>query len=83
MKALGLKTHIWNNAAKTVLLLLGFPFLMLVVCYAFALVWVGFMEDPELLQGLNRALELLPAAIPIALMVSGLWLAVAFLHTSG
>ena len=78
MQALGLKTHIWNNAAKTVLLLLGFPFLMLVVCYAFALVWVGFMEDPELLQGLNRALELLPAAIPIALMVSGLWLAFAF-----
>ena len=74
MQAIGLKTHIWNNAAKTVLLLLGFPFLMSIVCYAFALLWVGFMEDPEVLQGLGRALDLLPAVLPVALAVSGVWL---------
>lgn len=78
MQAVGLKTHIWNNAAKTVILLLGFPFLVLMVCYAGTLVWVGFMEDPEVLTGLGRALELLPVALPVALTISGLWLLFAF-----
>lgn len=78
MQAIGLKTHIWNNAAKSLLLLLGFPFLMLIVCYAFALLYVGFFENPDVLTGLNRGLELLPAVLPIALIVSGLWLSFAF-----
>jgi heat shock protein HtpX len=78
MQAIGLKTHIWNNALKTVLLLLGFPFLMLIVCYAFTLLWVAFLEDPEVLTGLNRALEILPVAVPIALAVSGGWLLFSF-----
>jgi heat shock protein HtpX len=78
MQAIGLKTHIWNNAAKSLLLLLGFPFLILIVCYAFALLYVGFFEDPDVLTGLNRGLELLPAVLPIALIVSGLWVFFAF-----
>jgi heat shock protein HtpX len=76
--AIGLKTHIWNNAAKSLLLLLGFPFLMLIVCYAFALLYVGFFENPDVLYGLQRGLELLPAVVPIALTFSGLWLLFAF-----
>ncbi len=78
MQAIGLKTHIWNNAVKSLALLLGFPFLMLIVCYAFALIWVGFMENPDVVYGLRRGVELLPAIIPIALVVSGLWLLFAF-----
>ena len=78
MQAIGLKTHIWNNAVKSLALLLGFPFLMLIVCYAFALLWVGFMENPDVVYGLRRGVELLPAVIPIALAVSGLWLLFAF-----
>jgi heat shock protein HtpX len=78
MQAIGLKTHIWNNAAKSLLLLLGFPFLILIVCYAFALLYVGFFENPDVLYGLQRGLELLPAVLPIALIFSGLWLLVAF-----
>lgn len=78
MQAIGLKTHIWNNALKTVLLLLGFPFLMLIVCYAFTLLWVAFLEDPEVLTGLGRALEILPMAVPVALAVSGSWLVFSF-----
>lgn len=78
MQAIGLKTHIWNNALKTVLLLLGFPFLMLIVCYAFALLWVGFFENPDVLYGLERSFQLLPAVAPLALAVSGLWLVIAF-----
>ncbi|BCJ91184.1 protease HtpX [Terrihabitans soli] len=78
MQAIGLKTHIWNNAVKSLLLLLGFPFLMLIVCYAFALLWVGFFENPDVIYGLQRGFELLPAVLPIALIVSGLWLFFAF-----
>lgn len=78
MQAIGLKTHIWNNALKTVLLLLGFPFLMLIVCYAFTLLWVAFLEDPEVLSGLARALDVLPMAVPLALAVSGGWLLFSF-----
>lgn len=78
MQATGLKTHIWNNGAKSLLLLLGFPFLMLIVCYAFALLYVGFFEGPDVLTGLNRGIELLPTVLPIALIVSGLWLFFAF-----
>jgi heat shock protein HtpX len=78
MQAIGLKTHIWNNAAKSLLLLLGFPFLMLIVCYAFALLYVGFFENPDVLYGLRRGFELLPAVLPIALAISGLWLLFAF-----
>ncbi|MFC5068190.1 M48 family metallopeptidase [Flaviflagellibacter deserti] len=78
METVGLKTHIWNNALKTVLLLLGFPFLMLAVCYAFTLLWVAFLEDPTVLEGLERGLVLLPVAIAIALVVSGGWLLFSF-----
>lgn len=78
MQAIGLKTHIWNNAAKSLLLLLGFPFLVLIVCYAFALLYVGFFEDPDVLYGLRRGFELLPAVVPIALAISALWLLFAF-----
>jgi heat shock protein HtpX len=78
MQAIGLKTHIWNNAAKSLLLLLGFPFLMLIVCYGFTLLYVGFFEDPDILFGLQRGFELLPAAVPLALLVSGVWLLIAF-----
>jgi heat shock protein HtpX len=78
MQAIGLKTHIWNNAAKSLLLLLGFPFLMLIVCYGFALLFIGFFEDPDVLYGLRRGFDLLPAILPFALLVSGLWLLFAF-----
>jgi heat shock protein HtpX len=78
MQAIGLKTHIWNNALKSLLLLLGFPFLMLIVCYACALLYVGFFENPDVLFGLERGIELLPAVLPIALIFSGLWLFFAF-----
>lgn len=78
MQAIGLKTHIWNNAVKSLVLLLGFPFLMLIVCYAFALLWVGFFENPDVVYGLQRGFELLPVVVPIALIVSGLWLLFAF-----
>lgn len=78
MQAIGLKTHIWNNAVKSLLLLLGFPFLMLIICYGFALLYVGFFENPDVLYGLQRGFELLPAVVPIALTFSGLWLLFAF-----
>ena len=43
--AVGLQTYIWNNRLKSVLLLAGFPFLLLLICFALALV-IAALGDP-------------------------------------
>lgn len=78
MRAIGLKTHIWNNAAKSVILLLGFPFLILLISFGFNLIYVAFFEEPTIAGGLQTALEMLPSTAPIAFAVSGLWFVIAF-----
>ncbi|QGZ95311.1 M48 family metallopeptidase [Terricaulis silvestris] len=40
-EAYGLQTHIWNNNGKTVLLMLGFPVLLLLLIYALFLGFAG------------------------------------------
>lgn len=75
--AYGLKTHIWNNRLKSFLLLAGFPFLMLLICFAFALL-ISAMENPDVGEGIVMAWELLPSLIPVALIASGVWFAIAW-----
>lgn len=75
--AYGLKTHIWNNRLKSFLLLAGFPFLMLLICFAFALL-ISAMENPDVGEGILMAWELLPSLIPVALIASGVWFAIAW-----
>ncbi|MAL08822.1 MAG: protease [Maricaulis sp.] len=43
--ATGLRTHIWNNNLKSVLLLAGFPFLLMLLALAASLVFVAFTGD--------------------------------------
>ena len=40
--AYGLQTHIWSNNWKTVLLMAGFPVLLLLLIYALFLLFAGF-----------------------------------------
>ncbi|MEP4471577.1 MAG: M48 family metallopeptidase [Bauldia litoralis] len=82
MGTYGLKSHIWNNRLKTVILLAGFPFLMLMICFAFALVISAF-DNPDIGQGFENAFELLPVLVPIALAVSLLWWVIAFFAHQG
>ena len=77
MHAVGLKTHIWNNAAASVLLLTGFPLLVLAVCYAFAILFAA-LDAPSVGAGLAQATKLLPRLLPWALGITAVWFAVAW-----
>jgi len=71
IKAYGLKTHIWNNNLRSIFLLVFFPILLLLLAYAFILLWTGFTSDMTADQGLVYALSIMPTAAPIALGAAG------------
>ena len=77
MQAVGLRTHGWNTALRSVLLLAGFPFLLVAMGYAVALFLVAW-GAPSIGAGLVDAARLLPAIIPLALVVAGIWFAIAW-----
>lgn len=77
MQSFGLKTHIWNNSLKSALLLTGFPLLMLILIWGFALVIIG-LADPDFVQGLRDSLTLVPALVPWAIAISALWFIIAW-----
>lgn len=79
MQAYGLKTHIWNNNLRSVLLLIMFPILLLGLAYAAMLIYYGLTSEMSTGQGLAYAADMMPRAAPVALGVSGAWFAVAFL----
>jgi heat shock protein HtpX len=73
----GLRTHIWNNALKSVMLLAGFPLLLLLILYAFAIV-MRATEGVSVGEGLELALYDVPSFIPWALGAAGIWFVIAF-----
>jgi heat shock protein HtpX len=80
--AYGLQTHIWNNNGKSVLLMLGFPVLLLLLTYALFLAFAGFAgmsvgPDP-VLGYFIWAGEALAQAWPFALIGAGVWFAIAY-----
>ena len=77
MGSYGLNTYIWNNRLKSLLLLAGFPFLLLLICFALALVISAF-DNPDIATGFSNAVGLLPRLIPIALAGAALWFVIAF-----
>lgn len=79
LKAYGLKSHIWNNNLRCILLLVLFPVLLLALAYALVLMWVGFTGNMNTAEGFAYAAESLPMTAPIALGVAGGWFAIAFL----
>jgi heat shock protein HtpX len=75
--AYGLKTYIWNNRLKSLLLLAGFPFLLLLICFGFALV-IAALEDPTVGEGIVNAFNLLPALVPVAVIAALIWFVIAW-----
>ncbi|WP_051279008.1 M48 family metallopeptidase [Hellea balneolensis] len=79
MKAYGLKTHIWNNNLRSVVLLILFPVLLLFMAFGLILLWTAISSDMNTEQGLVYALNTMPSAAPIALGAAGGWFAIAFM----
>ncbi len=79
MQAYGLKTHIWNNNLRSILLLVFFPVLLLGLSYALILVYFGMTSNMSPVEGLSYAADYMPRAAPIALGAAGAWFGVAFL----
>lgn len=77
-QAVGLRTHAWNTAIRSILLLAGFPVLLVAMGYAIALFLVAG-SAPTVQKGLYQAAHLLPVIIPAALAIACAWFAIAFL----
>ena len=78
LTATGLKTHIWNNNVRSVMLLVLFPVLLLVLFYGLTLLWTALTSDATVVEGLDYAADNLPGAAPFALVGSGIWFAIAW-----
>jgi heat shock protein HtpX len=83
MAAYGLQTHIWNNNGKSVLLMAGFPLLLILLTYGLFLLFAGL--SGATVPGIDPALgpfvwaaDALARAWPYALVAAGLWFAVAY-----
>jgi heat shock protein HtpX len=82
MGAYGLQTHIWNNNWKTVLLMAGFPVLLLLLTYALFLLYAGFTgtyygNDP-MTGYFIWAGDALARAWPYAIAGAILWFGIAY-----
>ena len=80
--AYGLQTHIWNNNWKTVLLMAGFPVLLLLLTYALFLGFAGFAgysTGPDPVAGyFIWAGDALAQAWPFAIAGAILWFGIAY-----
>ncbi len=79
MGAFGLQTHIWNNNFKSVLLLAGFPVLLLLLTYGLSVGYVGLTQPIDGVgDGLVLAFDHLKRLWPFALIAAGVWFAIAW-----
>lgn len=82
MAAYGLQTHIWNNNFKSLLLLAGFPVLLLLLTYGLFLLFAGlggFAADDTMAGPFVWAAHEMGRAWPFALIGAGGWFALAYL----
>lgn len=78
MQAIGLKTHIWNNNAKCVLLLGAFPFLIMGLVFALMMLWSGYVEGIGVQEGISLSMSRIPTVAPIAFGGAAAWFGIAF-----
>jgi heat shock protein HtpX len=82
MGAYGLQTHIWSNNWKSVLLMAGFPVLLLLLTYGLFLLFAGFSgysSGPDPVAGyFIWAGEALAQAWPFAIAGAILWFGIAY-----
>lgn len=84
--AVGLQTHIWNNNFKSVLLLLGYPLLLLLMLFAFfALTGVGTAPNgyAPSVPPLQAGLAGVAAHWPLAIGVATIWFLIAWAFHQG
>ena len=82
MQAVGLQTYIWNNNIRSVVLLIGFPILLLAMVFCLTLgMIVARLLPPDYAYGgpVAYALHLLWSAAPAAIVVALVWFAIAYL----
>ena len=82
MRSYGLKTHIWNNQLKSVLLLAGFPLLLCLIALGVAM-FIAALDAYTVEQGFRDALQMLPGIIPIVAVVTAIWWVIAWFANQG
>jgi len=78
----GLRTYIWNNRLKSLVLLIGFPFLLFLICFGFAIIFASF-DEPTVSEGLQDALAMTPSLIPFAVGAALVWFVIAWFANTG
>ena len=78
IQAHGLKTHIWNNNLRSILLLIFFPVLLMLVVFALTLLWANLVSDAPADQIMAYAAGRMPSVAPWAVGAAGSWFVVAF-----
>ena len=78
MGAVGLQTYIWNNNLKSLLLLLGFPILLLAMVYAWVLLMMGLGYLPSPGDDFAAAGTLLLQYAPLAIAAAAIWFVIAY-----
>jgi heat shock protein HtpX len=76
MQAFGLRTHAWNTAWRSMLLLAGFPLLLAVMALGLGLVFGGEQRDIGLAFG--NALRNLPGIYLLCCGAAAIWFAIAW-----
>jgi len=81
-EAYGLQTHIWGNNTKSVLLMLGFPVLLILLMYALFLLFAGLsgasMGKDEIAGPFIWAADALARSWPFAIAGAILWFGIAY-----
>ncbi len=82
MAAYGLQTHIWNNNSKSVLLMAGFPVLLLLLSYGLFLLFAGLsgasIGEDEIAGPFLWAADALARAWPFAIAGAIFWFGIAY-----
>lgn len=79
MGAFGLQTHIWNNNLKSILLLAGFPALLILMLFGLNAAYAGLVHEiPSFGSGLALAWENTARTWPFALLAAGVWFLIAW-----
>jgi heat shock protein HtpX len=83
VQAVGLQTYIWNNNIRSIVLLAGFPVLLMVLLYAVQLVLLGsgFERMPyygSLNDAFGYAMVATIQSLPLAIGVAAIWFVIAY-----
>ncbi|MBW8305075.1 MAG: M48 family metallopeptidase [Brevundimonas sp.] len=82
MGAVGLQTHIWANNTRSILLLAGFPVLVVFILYGVQLILMGLGFMPGTGRGLGDDMALAASwlgwTVPLAFVIAAIWFAIAY-----